>query len=76
MINTRKLYDLLRDGLDALPEEQREQITNEPGTTAHRISDELIEFRAAGITYATAHPDMFDSAAEWLEFVAAHTEES
>ncbi|AYJ47509.1 hypothetical protein [Rhodococcus sp. P1Y] len=72
MINTRKLYELLQAGLDALPEDQREQITNEPGTTAHRVSDDLIEFRAAGITYATASPDLFDTEAEWTEFVEAH----
>ncbi|OZE03169.1 hypothetical protein CH249_15365 [Rhodococcus sp. 05-2255-3B1] len=73
MTANRKLYDELRAGLDTLSADDRERIRLEPGTTAHHV-DDWIEFRAAGITYASVDRSFFDSEVEWNEFVAAHTE--
>lgn len=73
MTASRKLYDHLSAALDALPPEQREQIRDDPGTTAHHVGYR-IEFRAAGITYASVDRQFFDTEVEWIEFVAAHTE--
>lgn len=74
MTASRKLYDVLSAALDTLTPEQREQIRLNPGTTAHHIDGDRIEFRAAGITYATVDRSFFDSEVEWNEFVDAHCE--
>ncbi|WP_032390931.1 hypothetical protein [Rhodococcoides fascians] len=73
MTASHKLYDHLSAALDALPPEQRERIRLDPGTSAHQDGDR-IDFRAAGITYASVDRQFFDSEVEWIEFVDAHTE--
>lgn len=73
MTASRKLYGHLRAALDALPPEQREQIRLDPGTTAHHVGYR-IEFRAAGLTYATIDREFFDAEDDWIEFVDAHTD--
>ncbi|MDV8022500.1 hypothetical protein [Rhodococcus sp. IEGM 1330] len=73
MTASRKLYDHLGAALDNLTPEEREQIRLDPGTTAHHDGDR-IEFRAAGLTYATIERSFFEAEDEWLEFVDAHCE--
>lgn len=73
MTASRKLYDHPSAALDTLTPKEREQIRLDPGTTAHHDGDR-IEFRAAGISYATIERSFFDSEVQWIEFVDGHCE--